>query len=467
MAFRDDREALRAHKEVLERELAATREKLETSERKDERDEAELEQLRREVTRLRRLAGDAEARPQPNRVALTAALGAACVIAMGAGMFVTLSHDTTPSQVAVQAAPAPASPPHALPPPIPSLAVRLAATVLSSVGRPDVPAGSGCVVEANVRGTEVDGLRVRCLEALVYDSRAELGVAATSFSAQASMRSTAVGEVYLVQYSETGQRTGPRAQITLDARRGHLRVWSEGAAPFDLRMAVDDRGIPNTVDASVRTQAPEARWRLAATLASHAGALPFTARECELVVLPETLGGAGHSCRVQLRCGEVLVYGAETSGYNRCDTVIRGERAFPSVHDSNSSLEDTDPVFELDVAGERLRVADSLGGSVWEATFVIGESPRCTLTGAWVGTLGYAALRLDGQRESLQLGGALTNAARAELRCMQGEGAITLDAAANEPGTLGTIHGRFGPDFTTFLGVTRHGRPLTLMRVLP
>ena len=72
-------------------------------------------------------------------------------------------------------------------------------------------------------------------------------------------------------------------------------------------------------------------------------------------------------------------------------------------------------------------------------------------------------------RETTMLGGA-GNVARnvAALGCLAAPtGVLGHDAAANEPGTLGTIHGRVGPDFTTFLGVTRDGLPLTLMRVLP
>lgn len=479
MGFRDDREALRAHKEQLHTELEETKAKLEAHEQKDVRDEAELKRLRKEVERLRRATGQSrpDARSGPNRAPMVAA--SAVLMVAGAAMagFISMrggDSEPVPAEVAVPSVPgtpgvvtAPALP--AMPQPSPGVPVRFAATITSSTGRPDLPIGAGCVVEAEVAASDVGALRVRCLEQLVYDPLQDVGMSMTMRSSGARPRSTAVGDVYLVEYSDTGQRSGPRAQIAFDAQRSTLRVWSEGGTPFDLRFAVDERGLRDALEGAPRTQAPEARWRVAATLRGHEGELPFTARECELSVLPEVLGGPGFSCRAQLRCGDVLVYGANTSGYNRCETVVRGAQAFPSAHDRGVSAEDSDPSFELDLAERTLRVADAIGGRAWEARFALAESPRCTLDDTWVGVLDGVPVRLRPEGRGLRFEGAIEGPVAAELRCLHGEAALVLEGPALDgvDDAARRIQGRFGPGFATFVALTSDGRPLSLMRLLP
>ncbi|MCU0675083.1 MAG: hypothetical protein MUE69_20115 [Myxococcota bacterium] len=464
MAFRDDRDALRARKEQLEKDLTDAQQALERHERKDEHDERELARLRREVDRLRVAAGEASANrpPRVNKTPFLAA-GVAGTVAVTAaiGFFVSMRAapvapivappvPTVPGMPLTSPPVSPTSPPAV----VPRTSVRFGALVTSSDGRPEIPVGAGCVVETELTGERVASLRVQCLGVAVYDPTWEVGTSMTMSSSGARARSTAEGEVFLVEYSEVGQRTGPRPQIAFDSQRSTLRVWAENASPFDLRFVVDERGLPD-VAREPATQAPHARWRVEARRRASRGVVPFTTDRCELSLFPEALD-ANHTCRAQLRCEDVLVYGGATSGYNRCETVIADAQAYPRANDTGVSSEDSDPRFALDLAEKTLVVADATPTGAWEASFTLRDSTACDFDGAWVGTLDGAPLRLQGERGRFV--GAVVGEAMSE-RCAHGEAAIELDGRRFE--------GRFGPGFASFLAVDAEGTPLTLLRVAP
>lgn len=470
MAFRDDRDALRARKEQLEKDFAAAKQELDRHERKDDHDERELARLRREVERLRVAAGEAPPRPRmPPFVWVM--LGVGIMSAAGATFFVTARSApvepaavVAPPEVIVPPPPIPSPPPIATPVeavvravPPPSRPARFGAIVTSSVGRPELPVGSGCVVDTQLTDADVTSLRVRCLDVIVYDPSWEVGMAMTMSSSGARRRETAAGDVYLVEYSDVGQRSGPRPQLSFDSQRSTLRVWSEGVSPFDLRFAVDERGLVDE-PREVATQAPHARWRLEARVRTSEGRLPFTERACELAFFPEGLGGT-FGGRAQLRCGDVIVYGTGTTGYLRTETVIEGAQAYPRANDTGVSSEDNDPSALLDLAGDSLRVADATAAGAWEASFALRPSPACGFEGTWVGSLGQDSVRVTGQRSATRFVGALTGEATVEPRCPHGEAAVVIEGRRFE--------GRFGPDFASFLAVDADSTPLTLLRVAP
>ncbi|HJL23882.1 MAG TPA: hypothetical protein RMH80_16725, partial [Polyangiaceae bacterium LLY-WYZ-15_(1-7)] len=103
MAFRDDRDALRARAEALEsekgdleKELAQAQRELARHERKDVRDERELEALKEEVDRLRaRLGMKTPERPgskKAKRSRLLAVVAAGALLA-GVGAMAFLTHE--------------------------------------------------------------------------------------------------------------------------------------------------------------------------------------------------------------------------------------------------------------------------------------------------------------------------------------------------------------------------------------
>ncbi|MCA9616313.1 MAG: hypothetical protein KC586_26335, partial [Myxococcales bacterium] len=420
-----------------------------------------------------RAAGRSSGSAPPSRAPALIAAAAGLVVAMGVAGFLAFS-TSAPTAVSPPATPMPAMPTiPAVPavPPVPSIPpgqepdpapepvpARFGAVVTTSVGRPDVSVGTGCVIETQLGLGDVRALSVRCPAGLVYDPSEELGASMTMSSSQESPRNTAAGLVHLVAFSESGQRTGPRAQIDLNTQAGVLRVWRDGAAPFDLRFATEDRATEDGLEPEApRTQAPQARWLLAATLRTHEGALPFTERSCELALLPESLG-SGHTCRARLRCGDVLVYGAGTTGYNHCETLITGGRAYPRANDRGVSSEDHDPRFEVDLSTRVATVADVATAGAWEARFALAPSDRCSFEGTWVADDGGLPFRLVGERRGLRAEGLHEGEARAELRCEHGEASLTLVDGV-------TLDGRFGPEFATFLAVDAEGAPYTFLRV--
>lgn len=474
MAFRDDRDAMRAKQEQLQGELEEAKSKLDAHERKDVHDEAELARLRKEVERLRRAAGRSSGSAQPSRApALIAVAAVGLVAAMGVAGFLAFS-TKAPTAVSAPATPMPAMPTMpavpAVPaaPPVPRaeesptetepVAVRFGAVVTTSVGRPDIPVGTGCVIETQLGLGDVRALSVRCPAGLVYDPSEELGASMTMSSSRDAPRNTAAGLVHLVAFSESGQRSGPRAQIDLNTQAGVLRVWRDGGSPFDLRFATEDRATEDGLAPEApRTQAPQARWLLAATLRTHEGALPFSERSCELALLPESLG-SGHTCRARLRCGDVLIYGTGTTGYNHCETLIMGGRAYPRASDRGVSSEDRDPRFEVDLSTHVATVADVATAGAWEARFALAPSDRCSFEGTWVADDGGLPFRLVGERRGLRAEGLHEGTVQAELRCEHGEASLTLVDGAE-------LEGRFGPDFATFLAVDAEGAPYTFLRV--
>jgi hypothetical protein len=456
MAFRDDRDALRARKEQLEQDLASAKQELDRHERKDANDERELARLRGEVDRLRRAVGELPPPVPTNRAPMIAALAVGMVMLGGVAAFF-LATQTSPSTSVAAVAPPEPLPNLTPPPPPPATPVRFAAVITSSDGRPELPVGAGCVIETELTTSDVASLRVRCLGVIVYDPSWEVGMAVTMTSSSALARSTAAGDVYVVEYSDTGTRSGPRPQIAFVSQRSALRIWAEGASPFELRFAVDERGLPD-VPREVATQAPHARWRLAADLQSSEGDLPFSERACELALLPESLESP-LTCRALLRCGETIVYGAGTAGYNRCETVVEGAQAHPRANDTGVTSEDTDPRALLELAQRSLRVADATTTGAWEATFALRDSPTCNFEGTWTGTLDDASLRVATAEGATRVVGALVGDATTELRCANGEAALVVDGRRFE--------GRFGPDFASFLAVDAEGTPLTLLRVAP
>jgi len=469
MAFRDDRDALRARKEQLEQDLASAKQELDRHERKDANDERELARLRGEVDRLRRAVGELPPIPTNRSPMMIAAVAVGVVMLSISGVAAfLLAARTAPSTPVSAVAPPEPLPNVTPPPPPPATPVRFASVITSSEGRPELPVGAGCVIETELTTSDVASLRVRCLDVIVYDPSWEVGMAVTMTSSSALARSTAAGDVYLVEYSDTGTRSGPRPQIAFVAQRGALRIWADGASPFELRFAVDERGVPDATREigaqSPRarelraTQAPHARWRVAADLQSSEGNLPFTERACELALFPEDLRSP-LTCRTQLRCGETIVYGAGTSGYMRCETVVEGAQAFPRANDTGVTSEDGDPSAQLELAQRSLRVADSTATGAWEATFALRDSPTCNFEGTWTGTLDDASLRVATADGATRVVGALVGDATTELRCPNGEAALVVDGRRFE--------GRFGPDFASFLAVGAEGTPLTLLRVAP
>ncbi len=162
MAFRDDREALRAKNEVLEdevgdlrRALSKAEEALAAQEADDAEDERELAELRREVAALRKRLGIAEP-PSPaaleeRKRKVMIGLGVAVLAGVGVGLYTSasdrgdaaLANAVEPRSESQKPEPTPAPVP---PPPIPiSRAAYFGAVVVATEGM-NATVGDGCVL---------------------------------------------------------------------------------------------------------------------------------------------------------------------------------------------------------------------------------------------------------------------------------------------------------------------------------
>jgi hypothetical protein len=89
--------------------------------------------------------------------------------------------------------------------------------------------------------------------------------------------------------------------------------------------------------------------------------------ECRVVVAPAFM--CSYNCRVRVSCGQDLLYGAGTMGYNSC-RIEQTVGAPPSieVHDAAASPSDGDPRIDLWTNANRAAVGDEGEDSTWSAT---------------------------------------------------------------------------------------------------
>lgn len=472
MVFRDDRDALRAQREALEGEVNDLTDRLEEAKRelrhhedKDEQDEAELARLRDEVESLRARLGEVPEAPKkknPQRAMVIASL--VSTVGVAAGFFLTqqsVDEPPTPRGLggSASAAAAGGQPRVATPPqPTPLDIATFGAVVLSSEGI-DVSAGDGCVLEVRIAGPNRLGhTTVRCGD-VIYDSRTDAGTSITSSSSQLTTHVRPDGAFeHSVKYVDVGTRTGPRPQISVDTQAQRMRVWSEGAEPFDVHFYVDDRSGPwmgRTVTDG-RRDASIDRLHLRALATDTSGPYPEAADGgCELMGHAEA--ETGLDCRTLLRCGETILYGAGTTGYNDCQVDPgQGGALIATANDTETTASNSDPVFLLDVPGRRVTVADEREGTRWQVEMALSEDPRCDLDGTWTGVLrdenGETPVTIapgDEGSPALTVGSGSVEAATAALDCVRGTVALSTSSD--------TFEARFGPGFQTLLGRARGG----------
>ncbi|MEM1414458.1 MAG: hypothetical protein AAGH15_06140 [Myxococcota bacterium] len=471
MGFRDDQEQLRAKNEALGNALRDAERRLEQAERvadaheaKDERDESELRELRREVERLRRKAGELPRR-SPSPAAL--AVGAALVRVPLGGLFFgglqpAPALDAPPAAPAeVAPPPPPAAPkPEAEPEPAagPFDRARFLGIVTAADDHPSVEVGQGCVLDVPVGpGPPVaSAATLRCGGTLVYDGEEALGTSMQSWSFALEPGGAPGGEgpTYRLEMTDSGMRTGTRAQLRVSTIQSYATAWREGEVAWRVKVALDDYSLPrpaSAIPASERLEAPFAEaLRMRAEVEAREGPVPFDEDECEVHV-HGLLRRGGYDCRVRVRCGERLVYGSGTAGWNRCEA-SEDEPARPGrAADGGLTEEDGDPRMTLDLEGERLVVADRVDGELWSVTFDLEEHEGCDLDdGDFRGRVraldgvSRPGLRLEEGELTLRADGARAEA-EVSLDCIDGFGTISAGSAV--------LAGRFGPGFATFAGV--------------
>lgn len=409
MAFRNEHGALRERVEALERDLAETREKLETRSQNASFYEARAKQLERQLEAAQKeLASEAPPRstppsPQgssPQRSSQTIRMALMVSVAMSIGVgFILLqpvaeapAPAETPTVDPIPSAPQPlaepAAPVAAAAPSIEPRAIVHRAQVREVSAWPPLRPGDECQVESAVSprggGLGVDRLAVRCGETTLYDSAARAsGFVMSSLSAGALERRApeAFDEerlVYLLQYQDQGMRALPMAQIVLDTQRHQARLFrspeSEGAVVLDVDSWSESvAGAPLVAATHAQRYPFSAVVSRGLTLRSLEGAAPIRRADspaCSLEIRPEP-EGSNFSCRVLVRCGPAILYGTGTTGYNRCEVE---EGAPVRAHDP-VAYTDGDPELRFDLADGTLLVRDDPPEGAWSATFAIEPAP--------------------------------------------------------------------------------------------
>jgi len=266
MTYRDERDALRGRIQGLEQDLQDARSSQQSAEEKRARieqiegrmreAEQDLQVLRSELASLR------GAPPQPKKSSLVVPfliLGSTALLAITGGVVLLVVKEPPPpphrpvALPAVATAPVPVvEPPRPETSPAPAPARQVAARwegkVTRANGLPFAP-GASCVVNSTLEGNGDTGrvvdLAVTCGGRPVYDSKDELDGMSMNGYGLGEEGGKALGTFrYAVRYSDTGARSGPRTQISLDSTHGQGAVWSDVVPIFRVEFQLPTFSMP-------------------------------------------------------------------------------------------------------------------------------------------------------------------------------------------------------------------------------
>ncbi|TKD08442.1 hypothetical protein [Polyangium fumosum] len=268
MTYRDERDALRGRIQGLEQDLQDARSSQQSAEEKRARieqiegrmreAEQDLQALRSELASLR------GAPPQPKKSPLVVPfllLGGTILLAMTGGVVLLVAREPLPpphepvESPAVATAPVPVVEPprpETSPAPPPAAARQVAARwegkVTRANGLPLAP-GASCVVHSTLEGNGDTGrvvdLAVTCGGRPVYDSKDKLEGMSMNGYGLGEEGGKALGTFrYAVRYSDTGARSGPRTQVSLDSTQGQGAVWSDVVPIFRVEFQLPTLSMP-------------------------------------------------------------------------------------------------------------------------------------------------------------------------------------------------------------------------------
>lgn len=259
MNYRDERDALRGRVEGLEQDLeearraqqddASKRARIEQIESRMRETEDNLRAMRSELAAL-----GAAPKPKKNLVPLFMGMGVAFLAAGMSAVFLARTPVQAPPPIVsmpqqIVEAPVPVPIPEIpqeepLKPPAPPRQVKAqwAGKVTSANGLGIGP-GASCSVDATLESAgekqRVAHLSVKCGEKVVYNSSDKLEGMSMSGAGMAEEPGKESGTfAYAVSYNDTGARSGPRTQVSLDTTRKQGAVWSEVIPIFRVEFSV-------------------------------------------------------------------------------------------------------------------------------------------------------------------------------------------------------------------------------------
>ncbi|XXY44336.1 hypothetical protein WME91_30455 [Sorangium sp. So ce269] len=395
MHYRDERDALRGRVDSLQEQLATAKRELE-DQRDDDRTER-VAQLERQMADARRLLDQLgreldQVRGRPRRslfvpvLAIIAGLGI-CGSVIGSLLLKPASEGAAdavpyvvgvpiPAPVPMDPVPEPAPAPAATPAPEAPARTATAtwkAAVTRATGLP-LAAGAACTVEAQLAGSgdkiRVPALQIVCGGTPIYSSSDPLnGMSMFSSGVEEDSGAAPGTHVYAISYEDKGDRTGERAEVSLDSIRKVGAVWRDSAPAYRVELKLPYQSAPvrgePLLDATARA------LRRTARVTASSGPSPVkVGAQCTLRVSPLARPG---KCLTRLECGGRMLYGAGTTGVSECteeqDQVVR-------VHDGNTTRDGGDPALDLDVATGKITVRDEVASGTWTASMQLDPGAK-------------------------------------------------------------------------------------------
>jgi hypothetical protein len=269
MNYRDERDALRGRIEGLEQDLqeakqaqqdeATKRARIEQIEAKMRETEASLEAMRAELASM---GGPRESKKM--LVPMIVGMGAMLLVGTVAAVFLMLVRTPlppppvhvgtpkTPATPAVTQAPIPEIPTNdpLEPPPSPTRQAKVQWTgQITKTNGLGLAPGSRCTIDATLESTgakqRVPEVAVKCGDKIVYNSKDKLEGMSMSGSGMAEEPGKEAGTfTYALNYSDTGARSGPRTQVTIDTTQKQGIVWSDVIPAFRVEFSVPSLSAP-------------------------------------------------------------------------------------------------------------------------------------------------------------------------------------------------------------------------------
>jgi hypothetical protein len=112
-----------------------------------------------------------------------------------------------------------------------------------------LPAGSPCTIDATLESNgdkpRATALAVKCGDKVIYNSSDKLEGMSMSGSGMAEEPGKEAGTfAYALNYSDTGARSGPRTQATIDTTHQQGIVWSDVIPAFRVEFSVPTLSAP-------------------------------------------------------------------------------------------------------------------------------------------------------------------------------------------------------------------------------